>query len=235
MNHAAAIKIGFIKLSGTEEDNCVIEALTESLPAQQQAAIARLKFRKHRVVRAAGWLLLKFQLLQAGCGTDALAAVQTSAFGKPYLPGPYSFSLSYSSNYAICALALVDKLGIDIEVISDIDIPGMRRFFNDTEWNIIVNSEDPRNCFFQFWTRKESVLKADGRGLSVDLGDVPVEENSCRIKDGAARYYFTSLPGIDHNVVATLCSDHPEVVPAVERIEISDLSSLKMRGQRIHN
>lgn len=230
MSRTSAVTIRFIKLSGTEEDNCAIEALTQSLPVQLQTAIARMKYRKHRIIRATGWLMLNFQLLQIGYGTDALAALRTTAYGKPYLPGPSNFSISYTGNYAICTLAPINKLGIDIEFISDIDISDLKRYFNETEWSSIVKSDDPQKCFFQFWTRKESVLKADGRGLHVDLRDVSVDKTTCRINGSATRYYLTNLPEIGNNVAGTVCTDQPEAIPAVERIEIDHLRYLTTLG-----
>ena len=92
------VQISFIELSGAEEDNVTLEALTSSLPTHLQTAIARKKFRKHRLVQAAGWLLLKYQLKKNECDAKLMAGIQTTDFGKPFIPGIFNFSISYSGN-----------------------------------------------------------------------------------------------------------------------------------------
>ena len=148
MNTLPTIPICFIEISGSEEDNTAIESLTSNLPCHLQLKIARKKFRKDRVVRAAGWLLLKYQLIQAGYDVELLAEVQNTDFGKPFIAGTFNFSISYSGNFAICAVANVTQLGVDIEIVRDIKLFDFRRYFNDTEWSRIVRSEDPQKSFF---------------------------------------------------------------------------------------
>ena len=215
--------ISFIEISGSEEDNVTLEGLISTLPNFLQTAIARKKFRKHRLLQAAGWLSLKYQLFKKGCDAKLISEIQTTDFGKPFIPGIFNFSISYSGNLAVCAVSTVNQLGVDIELIKDINFPEFRKYFNDAEWNRIINSEDPQRSFFHFWTRKESVLKADGRGLSVDLRDVMVDETSGRINDSSIQYYLSSLPDLGDNVAATLCTDQPNILPAVERINVSHL------------
>lgn len=216
-------KISFIEISGAEEDNVTLEELTRSLPNFLQRAIARKKFRKHRLLQAAGWLSLKYQLIKEGCDAELINEIQTTDFGKPYLPGKLNFSISYSGNFAACAVSTVSQLGIDIEIIKDINFPEFSKYFNDSEWSRIIYSEDPQRSFFYFWTKKESVLKADGRGLSVDLRDVMVDETTGRIKDSIIQYYLSSLSDLGDNVAVTLCTDQPNIPLTVESINVTHL------------
>ena len=229
MNTAPKVSICFIEISGSEEDNSAIEGLATSLPGHLELKIGRKKFRKDRVIRAAGWLLLKYQLTQAGYDVELLAELQNSDFGKPFMAGTFNFSISYSGNFAICAAADKIQLGIDIEIVRDIELIDFSRYFNDTEWSTIVCSEDPQKSFYQYWTRKESVLKADGRGLSVDLKDVSINETAGRISDSNIEYCLFSLTEIGDNTVAYLCTDHPNALITVRKIEI-DLLSSTVRG-----
>ena len=230
MNTAPTIPICFIEISGSEEDNTAIEGLANSLPGHLQLKIGRKKFRKDRVVRAAGWLLLKYQLIQAGYDVELLAEVQNTDFGKPFIAGTFNFSISYSGNFAICAAANVIHLGVDIEIVRDIELFDFSRYFNDTEWSKIVCSEDPKKSFFQYWTRKESVLKADGRGMSVDLRDVSINETTGHISDSSIQYCLFSLPEIGDKIAAYLCTDQPNTLLAVKKIEIDHLSSAVRGG-----
>jgi len=215
--------ISFIEISGSEEDNVTLEGLISSLPNFLQTAIARKKFRKHRLLQAAGWLSLKYQLIKKGCDAKLISEIQTTDFGKPFLPGIFNFSISYSGNLAVCAVSTVNQLGVDIELIKDINFPEFRKYFNDAEWSRIIYSEDPQRSFFHYWTRKESVLKADGRGLSVDLRDVVVDETTGRINDSTIQYYLSSLPDLGDDVAFTLCTDQPNILLTVERINVFHL------------
>ncbi len=223
MKPASNVQISFIELSGPDQDNVTLEGLMSSLPTHLQTAISRKKFRKHRLVRAVGWLLLKYLLKKNGCDAKLMAGIQTTDFGKPFIPGPFNFSISYSGNIALCAVSNVNQLGVDIEIVKDINFREFNKYFNDAEWSRIAYSENPQKSFFHYWTRKESVLKADGRGLSVDLRDVTVDETTGRINDSSIQYYFSSLPDIGDNVAVTLCTDQPNILLAIERLNIAHL------------
>lgn len=223
MKPASTGHISFIEISGSEEDKVTLERLTNSLPKQLQTAIARKKFRKHRLLQAAGWLSLKYQLIKKGCDAKLIGETQTTDFGKPFIPGTFNFSISYSGNFAVCAVSTVNQLGIDVEIIKDINFPDFSNYFNDAEWSKIIDSEDPQRIFFHYWTRKESVLKADGRGLYVDLRDVMVDETTGRINDSTIQYYLSSLPDLGDNVAFSLCTDQPNILLTVERINVFHL------------
>jgi 4'-phosphopantetheinyl transferase len=216
-------QISFIEISGSEEDNATLEGLMSSLPNYLQTAIARKKFRKHRLLQAAGWLSLKYQLIKNGCDAKLIGEIQTTDFGKPFIPGTFSFSISYSGNFAVCAVSTVNQLGVDIEIIKDMNFFELSRYFNDAEWSRIVCSDNPQKSFYHYWTRKESVLKADGRGLYVDLRDVTVDETTGRINDSNIQYYFSSLSDLGDKVAVTLCTDQPNILLAVERINVAQL------------
>ena len=81
MNTAPKVSICFIEISGSEEDNTAIEGLATSLPGHLQLKIGRKKFRKDRVIRAAGWLLLKYQLVQAGYDVELLVGLGGGSYG----------------------------------------------------------------------------------------------------------------------------------------------------------
>jgi 4'-phosphopantetheinyl transferase len=94
--------------------------------------------------------------------------------GKPELidTNEIKFNLSHSKEYALLALAEVDEIGIDIELIKE--IPEMfdiaNELYSENENGILKNSpKENKNIFFTFWTRKEAIIKAVGRGLSAPL------------------------------------------------------------------
>ncbi|KAN0012378.1 hypothetical protein ACTFIU_007679 [Dictyostelium citrinum] len=103
---------------------------------------------------------------------------------KPYLSTTtskkFSFNVSHDSNWVIAIGSLIsDSIGIDI---MDCKIPRnqkMKEFFDtmiscftDNEWRIINQGKDDQSkidLFFIHWCLKESYIKADGKGLNIEL------------------------------------------------------------------
>ena len=90
--------------------------------------------------------------------------------GKPFVEDSVRFSLSHGGNYA--ALAVMDsEVGVDVEPIAQMKQDGFRmiakRVFSPDEiaW---MNGADEKKNFFILWTKKESILKADGRGFLLE-------------------------------------------------------------------
>lgn len=102
-------------------------------------------------------------------------------FGKPRLismQGRLQFSLSYSGELILIAIAMGRAVGIDVERIrTDLDLDGIAaRFFSANECKILASLAGPGRyeAFFTCWTRKEAYLKAMGVGLSLPLDQFDV-------------------------------------------------------------
>jgi 4'-phosphopantetheinyl transferase superfamily len=80
-----------------------------------------------------------------------------------------SLSISYAQNMVVVAIASDGMLGVDIEKIENIDFEILQKEFTGDEWQQMINSLDFAETFYMYWTRKESALKADGRGLNLEL------------------------------------------------------------------
>lgn len=100
--------------------------------------------------------------------------------GKPELAGqPLRFNLSHSGDAMLVAITRGRDLGVDVEEIRP-DFGGeaiARRFFAPAEVESLLGlPPDARTrAFFQGWTRKESYIKAHGRGLAMPLDEFEVE------------------------------------------------------------
>ena len=107
------------------------------------------------------------QLLRERLGILDYAAVPREAHGKPYLPdGPF-FSLSHSGSLA--ALLIADtRCGVDAKHVVRTVPPHIRARLLAPEEAAV-----PR-AFTWFWTRKEAVMKLDGRGTLLPARSVPV-------------------------------------------------------------
>jgi 4'-phosphopantetheinyl transferase len=109
--------------------------------------------------------------------------IQCDANGKPYLAGRQNegclqFSDSHSDTYAAFAFCRYSRIGVDIEKIRE--LPEMleiveRHFTRRERSELLSCSEVGRvKLFYQFWSRKEALLKAQGEGLlrHLDSADV---------------------------------------------------------------
>jgi len=104
-------------------------------------------------------------------------------YGKPALqkhPEDHSirFNISNSENICVCAFSQNSEIGIDIEKIHD--LPDMDQIiaasFSDEEIRKIHSLSEPdlTRTFFQYWARKEALIKAMGMGLSHPMNNVNV-------------------------------------------------------------
>jgi 4'-phosphopantetheinyl transferase len=147
------------------------EGLHLVLPLIQQDVL-RFKFEKDRHRKLVSVLLLRF-LIKNFLNLYTYN-VSTNAFGKPYLkshPG-FQFNLSHSGNWVVAAIS--DKpLGIDVEQISVLNdfMDIAKRFYSEKEYAFLIECEEKirLSLFYDIWTKKESLIKAIGKGLSIPL------------------------------------------------------------------
>jgi len=90
-------------------------------------------------------------------------------------PIPLRFNLSHTKNLIICAVMLNDDIGCDVENITrSNDVLGIAdRYFSPSEVKELfaLPLEQQRSRFFDYWTLKESYIKAWGLGLAIPLKD----------------------------------------------------------------
>jgi 4'-phosphopantetheinyl transferase len=130
--------------------------------------------------------------LQAHCAIRRILALQlgrdprhlefdTTAFGKPFLTRPaqdLQFNLSHSGRHGLIAVAKGRSVGVDIEVRRPIgDLLGVAlQIATPREAKFLkqLPTGQVHSAFFELWTRKEAMLKALGRGFSVDPRELEV-------------------------------------------------------------
>ena len=153
----------------------VFRRLVDRLPVTLQPKI--LRYRRWQDAHAAllGKLLLLLGLKDTQSPADLHQLLYTPQ-AKPYFPGGPHFNISHSGNRAVCALNTAGRIGVDIEVIEPIDFDDFQTQFTPLEWTAIRSAPDPVAAFYRFWTAKESLIKADGRGLEIPLLELDVTE-----------------------------------------------------------
>lgn len=102
-------------------------------------------------------------------------ALTVEAQGKPTLaadyPGPrIQWSLSHTEGKLVLAVAMSSRIGIDMESMArEMCVDALsKRFFSEYETNnlLAAKAQEKREAFLRYWTAKEAVAKATGRGLA---------------------------------------------------------------------
>lgn len=92
----------------------------------------------------------------------------------------FSFNVSHSNQWLLCAIAPDLQVGIDLEAFRDIEaIKLAERFFvpSEQQWLKSQPTEQLEAAFYELWVCKEAYLKAVGTGL-VGLADIEVQRLS---------------------------------------------------------
>ena len=124
--------------------------------------------------------------------------------GKPRLLKypKFFYNISHSGDYAICAVS-DSEVGVDIQKIRKPDMRIAKRYFTEDEYHYIC--KDEKRNFFKIWTRKESILKASGFGITIPLNSVSVIEDTA-VLDGK-KYSLTEIAPPEIGYVLCICEE----------------------------
>lgn len=166
------------------------------------------------------WLTCRL-LLTFDVPKNKLNELAVTDLGKPYLPNSrISFSVSHSYGCVACAATQGGRVGIDLELIRPINYAEYHDCFTPGEWMDIQSASDRKQRFLEKWTEKESLLKADGRGMQVSMADVQTTADlTGRLYDSEAVWRFQRVSMIDY--VCTICVDFSNAAVVIEPITIA--------------
>lgn len=165
-----------------------IEQVLPLLSPDEQARASRFYFEKDRnrfvwarsILRLilSRYLNLAAQDLQFQYGSTGKPYLSAQNSSAQNLPGqsaaqPLCFNLSHSQQWVLYAVAQNREVGVDVEQIRpERDWQGIAaRFFSAPEQQALAQLDAPLKLqgFFNCWTRKEALLKAIGKGLTLPL------------------------------------------------------------------
>ena len=153
-------------------------ALEETLSPDEQEAARRFHFARHRGAYTFAHAVLRDILSRYRNQAPGRLHFERDSFGKPFLVEeglrvPPFFNLSHSGSTVLVGLGEC-HIGVDVEEIRPIeDIESISRAHFTSRECAFVLAPQPADyrerAFFQCWTRKEALIKAVGKGLSIPL------------------------------------------------------------------
>ena len=118
-------------------------------------------------------------------------------YNKPYFKDdPVQFNISHSGEIVVCAICEKSLIGIDIEIISEISIEDCKWQMRENEWDTIISSDKIEESFFNYWTQKEAVIKANGLGLTIPLTTFEVLDGIAQIND--QKFFLKKIISFTH-------------------------------------
>jgi 4'-phosphopantetheinyl transferase len=140
---------------------------------------ARFQFERHRRQFIAARALVRCVLSRYARVNPTDWRFNADALGKPCVDFPVvtptlHFNLAHTQDLVVCAVSAAhNRVGVDAERIDGIAerIEIAAQFFSDSEVATLraLTSREQPQLFFEYWTLKESYLKALGLGLAVEL------------------------------------------------------------------
>lgn len=141
--------------------------------------------------------------------------------GKPFFNEDIKFNISHSGEWVVAAFSTYD-VGIDIELIRQPNYEVANRYFSLIEIEKLNSENDilkRRNLFFDYWTIKESYLKAIGTGLTKSLSSFTVNINKNRItindSDSIEMFYIFQI-NFDENYKLSVCGKENLISDKIE-------------------
>lgn len=191
-------------------------AYLEKLPRPLRITNSKYARWRDRTANLFGKLLLSKGLAYLNLDYT-LNDLKISKYRKPYINDKFDFSISHSGRYVICLIAFGQKAGIDVEQVANFDLNNFVNIFTHSEIASILSSTHPQSEFCRVWTVKESVMKADGRGLFLPLEQVLVSDGVAHIHD---KPWFLCHPRLDHGYQLTIATEFP-----TKQLELHCISS----------
>ena len=157
-----------IRLAYCNVENLDLKKAYSSVSKDRQDKIDFYRFEKDKKLSAGAYLLLK-KLLSEENITNPL--FKTEKYGKAYISNFENvyFNLSHSGKMVLCAIS-DREVGADVEYNDPaIDLDIAKHYFYNSEYENIMNADNPSDEFFKYWVLKESYMKYTGLGMNLNL------------------------------------------------------------------
>lgn len=124
-------------------------------------------------------------------------------YNKPYFENnTVKFSISHSGNMVVCAISGTCDIGVDLEIINNtVKIEDYKSQMTATEWQQVMLSDNNQVSFYDYWTQKEAVIKAQGKGHSIPMQSFEIA--GCKTKIDKENFFLEKIR-IDQDYICHL-------------------------------
>lgn len=185
--------------------NEIFLKLYEKLPQELQEKNNKYRFNRDKYAHVLGKILLK-KNIEKSFRIDSLNLLKYGEYNKPYIPHiGFDFNISHSGNYVLFALTTNGGIGVDIEEKKTISYVDFLETFSESEQHIIEHSNHPLECFYDFWVRREAVIKANGKGFFSKYREMTESKGSIELE--GKKYFYQEIK-LDTNYKVYISSDN---------------------------
>lgn len=208
--------------------NTLLRAFKPILPAEVIEKTSQYKNPADQLRHLAGEILSRVSI-KNHTGFYPDAPFLCSEHGKPYIDlQKVEFNISHSGDYAVLALS-EQNVGVDIEKLRHNKMRVARRFFSDTEIDLLKGSDSPDQDFTKLWSLKEAYLKFSGSGLTEALNTFTVREskqsNVFEVYDSAGIKKNIRLfhKMIDNGYFLSVCFHEDQYIDRIKETTLQEL------------
>ncbi|MDC8004709.1 4'-phosphopantetheinyl transferase superfamily protein [Aureisphaera galaxeae] len=155
----------------------LLKRFLPSFPREYQERVLKYRRWQDAQLSILGRLLLRYGLQQHNYAGEG--EIFYNEYNKPFLKDKdIKFNISHSGDIVVCAITDVCDIGVDIEIMGEINVQDFQKQMTPSEWTKICSASDKQTAFYDYWTQKEATLKANGMGLSIPLNSFEIIDNA---------------------------------------------------------
>jgi 4'-phosphopantetheinyl transferase len=164
---------------GQISDHELLSRYESLLSDEERAQLARLYYARHRHQYLVTRTLVRTSLSSYYSVKPSDWRFGKNKYGKPEISHPDAnlpvrFNLSHAEGLIICGIVLEYNIGVDVEDVqrnTRTTCNKLSAYFSKREIEDIqqLSAEQQKDRFFDYWTLKESYIKARGAGFSIPL------------------------------------------------------------------
>jgi 4'-phosphopantetheinyl transferase len=160
------------------QNTALLSRFFEWLSPEERAQHRRFRFDRHKHTYLVSHALVRSALSLITQVEPAKFSFKTNAYGKPFIATPIQhqalhFNLSHTDGLAAVAISRQSEVGVDVESHNRQILTQslVKQFFAPEECQAVAqaNEQERSTKMLEFWTLKESYIKAVGMGLSIPL------------------------------------------------------------------
>jgi len=187
----------------------LLEQYTSLLTDHELTRMSRLYYARHRHQFLITRALIRASLSRYFDVEPADWRFDKNGYGKPQIafpdkPWPIRFNLSHCNGLIMCGIAQDHDIGVDVEDTqrsTRAAFDSLSSYFSSEEIASLSDlpEDQQKQRFFDYWTLKESYIKARGMGLAIPLSSFSFHFEADRLKgfetapqleDNAANWHF---------------------------------------------